>query len=300
MRLRSTGFVAALIGASLSASASAGVTQIPADAQRPFKHQPSGIVIPAIAGGLPRTAVEAFDDKQLDFAAEYRTQDDREDTTLYIFRKVTGDVPVWFDRIQRAIEARDIYASPKLAGPPTVFTPPGQSNGRGLMVLYTPGSLPWTSTGAAMTATGDWFVSIRASSQSLSPAQLASRMNQTLASLRLPREQTAAPDAYVVQDCPSAMPQGPDAAPVKDTGSVVLMSALSASIAGKLADKGTTSPPPRWCRDAFRSPAFGVYRPNAATDRYLVAFEDAGRGMTVVPNGLAGILAGAKGSDSPT
>lgn len=290
---------AALIAAAAPIPATAQVNHIQADPQKEFKHRPSGIVIAATAAGIPRTVVEQFDDKQLDFAAEFRTSDDHEITTVYIFRKVTGDVPLWFDRIQRAIGARTVLASPTIAIPVAAFTPAGQSNARALRAVYSAGAPPFKSSGAALTTTGDWFVAVRASSQSLTPEQLLVRIAQTLAAIKWPREKVAAPDAYVMSDCANALPQSVDATPVKDDDAVILASALSASVGKTLAEKGMVETS-RWCRDPFKTADAGVYRPNGALDRYFVAFQDAGRGLMVTPNGLAGILMGASGNAPPT
>src|SRR5438270_10686661 len=85
--------------------AAADVTRIQVDQGKPFTHKPSGIVVADTASGLPRAGVAEFDDKQLDVIVDYRSPDEGEVTTVYLFRKVTGDVPVWFDRIQRTVQA---------------------------------------------------------------------------------------------------------------------------------------------------------------------------------------------------
>jgi hypothetical protein len=299
MSFKQAVLAAALMVVVAPAPASAQVNHIQADPQKEFKHRPSGIVVAAAAAGIPRTVVEQFDDKQLDFAAEYRTPDDREITTIYIFRKVTGDVPLWFDRIQRTIEARTVLASPTIAIPVAAFTPAGQSNARGLRAVYAAGAPPFKSSGAAMTTTGDWFVAIRATSQTLTPEQLLVRIEQTFGAIKWPREKVAASNAYVMSDCPTALAQGPDAVPVKDDDAVILASALSASVSKTLERKGMVETP-RWCRDPFKTPDAGAYRPDGTLDRYLLAFQDAGRGLMVTPNGLAGILMGATGNAPPT
>jgi hypothetical protein len=274
-------------------AAVADVTEIKADPQKSFKHRPSGIVLSALAAGIPRSVVEQFDDKQLDFAAEFRTADDKEITTVYIFRNVTGDVPLWFDRIQRTIEARDVLANPTVAVPAASFTPAGQPNARALRVVYVPGASPWTSTAAALTSIGDWYVAIRASSQTLSPEQMLVRLEESFAAIKWPKEKVAAPNAYLIADCPNTLVQNADAEPVKDDGSVILMSALAGNVGEALKAAGEVKPA-RWCRDAYTTAGAGLYRPDGANDRYFIAFQDAGRGIMVQPNGLAGILAGAK------
>src|SRR5579884_77017 len=271
----------------------ADVTELRADSQKQFKHNPSGIVIAASAAGIQRTKVEEFDDKQLDVAAEFRSPDDKEITTIYVFRRVTGDVPLWFDRIQNAIEARESFKSPTVAIPAAPFTPAGQSNARALKVVYSAGGPPWKSSAAALTTTGEWYVAVRASSQTLTPDQLLARLDETFGAIKWPKEKAPAANAYVIGDCPDALPQGPDAEPAAADGSVILMAALAANVGGSSKDAGEVKPP-RWCRDPDKMTGAGIYRPDAAKDRFFVAFQDSGRGIMVEPNELAGLLAGAK------
>jgi hypothetical protein len=77
------------------------------------------------------------------------------------------------------------------------------------------------------------------------------------------------------------------------------MSAFSASVGKRIASEFKPEAP-RWCRDPVILPSASVYRPDGATDRYLIAFQDAGRGVWVTPNGLAGVLAGATNGDPET
>jgi hypothetical protein len=288
-------FAALIVGAMSTSASAADVTAIQVDVQKPFKHKPSGITIAASAGGIARTAVEQFDDKQLDVAAEYRTPDGQEITTIYVFRKVTGDVPLWFDRIQREIEAREMLASPTIAIPPAAFTPPGQSNARGLVAVYAAGRPPWKSSGAAMTSTGDWFVSVRASSQTLAPQQLLGRIQQTIATIQWPREKVAAPVVVPIAQCRESLRHpSQDAKPINDDLAAILLDA-AASSPDPEADRSRPRPPTYWCRDPFSLPYAGIYRPEGARDRYLVAFQDAGRGIWVGPNDMADVLAKSQG-----
>ena len=296
MRLRLALPTLALALATLASAAAAEVTPIPADAQKPFKHELSGISMPATAAAIPRTVVEEFDDKQLDVAAEYRTPDQKEITTIYVFRQVTGDVPLWFDRIQREIEARDMFMSPRIAIAPTAFTPPGQRNASGLIAVYAPGGQTWKSTGAALASTGDWFVSVRASSQTLTPQQLLVRIQETLASIQWPRTQAAMPAAVPVSPCGRPLAAAAeDAKPINDDLAAILVEAAAG--AESKDRKSAAADPSHWCRDPMSLPYAGVYRPDGAQDRYLIAFQDAGRGMWVGPNSMADLLAKSQGND---
>jgi hypothetical protein len=241
-------------------------------------------------------SVVQYDDKQLDFAADFQTPDQKEITTVYIFRKVTGDVPLWFDRIQHTVEARANLASPTLAVPPSAFTPAGQSNSRALRAVYAPGGPPWKSSAAALTTTGDWFVAVRASSQTLAPEQLLARLEQTFAAIKWPSEKVAAPVAVPIAACPTALRQASeDAKPVDDDDSALLLNAILPSAVANHPEEQPV--PQHWCRDPLTMRNVGVYRPDEASDRYLVAFQDAGRGIWVAPNTMAALLANEDGKD---
>jgi hypothetical protein len=251
----------------------AAQTPIRADSGKTFKHRPSGIVVAAAAAGIPRVSVVEYDDKQLDVAADFRTPDQSEITTVFIFRKVTGDVPLWFDRIEHVVAAKPELASPTLSIPPTAFTPLGQPNSRGLIAVFTAGRGPWKSSAAALTTIGDWFVAVRASSQTLPAEQLLGRLEQTFSALSWPREKVMAPVAVPVRACPTALPQpAEDAAPVEEDGPGLLLNALIPAVPASSPDE--ESAVHRWCRDPLNLPDAGVYRPEEALDRYLVAFQD--------------------------
>lgn len=126
----------AVLSGVVPSPAAADVTPIKIARDKPFKHKPSGIVIAESAAGIPRVSVAQFDDKQLDLILDFRSPDQAEITTLYVFRNVTGDVPLWFDRIQRTMEVSTNLGPVKLAIPPAAFAPAGQSNARGLRAVY--------------------------------------------------------------------------------------------------------------------------------------------------------------------
>lgn len=276
-----------------STVALADVTPIPVREGQPFKHKPSGIIVPAETTGLTRGPVQEYDDKQLDVIVDFESPDKGEVTTIYLFRNVTGDVPVWFDRIDDVIAKSDRFGKVTQVVPPTAFTPAGQSGARGMHAAYAAAGTGWTSTGAALTQTGEWYVGIRASSKLLTAEQLLARMDSTFASLKWPKEKFAAPAAYRLADCAKPLAQANDAEPVvEDTGTLALVSALTGAISKDV--KAAVSPEPAtWCREPAHIPNAGVYRPDGADDRFLIAYQDAGRGVWVAPNGLAGILAGA-------
>jgi hypothetical protein len=288
-----------VVAGNAPAPAVADVNPISVGWDKPFKHKPSGMVVAPSAGGLPRTSVAQYDDKQLDVIVDFRTSDQTEVTTLYLFRNVSGDVPVWFDRIQRTVEASTHVGQAKLAIPPAVFTPAGQPNARGIIASFSSTGTQWKSSAAALTAAGEWYVAIRASSQSLAPDQLLARVEQSFAAIKWPREKAPAPVVSPIADCPRSLPELVDAQPAKDDGSSLLFGALAATV-GDTVKGERTAEPSHWCRDSYRTATASVYRPDGATDRYLIAYQDAGRGVWVGPNSLANLIVDAASKTEPT
>jgi hypothetical protein len=280
--------LAAFAAASLlvAAPAAAQVTEIQVSPGKAFKHKPSGIVVASEITGIARTGVAQFDDKQLDVIVDYRAPADQEVTTVYLFRNVTGDVPVWFDRIQRTIESNPKLGTAKLAIPPAAFTPVGQSSPAGLRVVYSSTGAGWTSSAAAITSTGEWYVAIRSSSKTLTPLQLLGRLEQSFAAIRWPKEMVAAPAVAPIADCASPLPQGADAQAAPPDPTMAVAAAIVAATDTFEKAKPTKPVPAaaRWCREPTKIDGAGVYRPNAATDSYLIAYQDAGRGIWVGKN----------------
>jgi len=281
----------------LSTQAMADVTAIPSTPGKPFKHKPSGIVVSPDLAGLPRDNLSEFDDKQLDVIADFRTPDQREDTTLYIFRNVTGDVSVWFDRIQKTMEASSHVGSVTSVIPAAAFTPAGQPNARGLRAVYASTGTAWISSAAALTSIDGWYVAIRASSQTLTPQQLLARVEQSFAGLKWPKEKNPVQAVQPIAACAKQIAQGPDAEPAAVDGSAILLSAVLPMM--RVSTKAETgSKPPRWCRDSYSIPNAGVYRPDESIDSYLIAYQDAGRGIWVSADEISGLLSAGSGSDS--
>jgi hypothetical protein len=174
-----------------------------------------------------------------------------------------------------------------LAIPPTAFVPAGRSTASGLHAIYAAAG-PWKSSAAGMTSVGEWYVSIRASSQTLTPQQLLARVEQSFAAIRWPREKVPAEAVEPITACGAALPQGTDAEPIEEDAAFAMAGALVA--AGDAIEKKAAKAV-RWCRDPFQVAGASVYRPNGATDRYLIAFQDAGRGTWVSPNEEVNLIA---------
>ncbi len=267
---------------------------LPVDQGKSYRHELSGLVIPATLGGLPRTSARAFAPDHLDEAFNFATPDVGEDITVFVFRNVSGSVPVWFDRVTSAIEHREVYGDTTIAAPATAFTPPGQRTASGLIEVWRPGKGRYRSTGMAFMPLGpQWYVELRYSSATVTPAAMDARLREVIGAIGWPGRIESQPAATPVTDCTTPLALTGRASAIaagQQSSANILLGAMVASMAGKHSAKDPRQPPRAWCRDtgSYGLPAqHGVYRPIGTSDQYLLAFNDAGRGIWVAPNTLA-------------
>lgn len=272
---------------------------VPADAQKQarkldvkpgasFAHKHSGIELPGELFGLKMTSVTENAADQLDVYANYEAPGQREAITVYIYRNVAGAVPVWFDRARDAIEKRGgAFASPqRLPGNPA-FTPPGQKTASGLASAYALTGGDFRSTGLALLPMGEWLVKVRYSSATLSVGELSGRLPQLLGTLKWPRDIPEAPAAAEVAPCATPLAFEGTAKDVELDEKARMQSALMSGVIAAAAGEKKAKPaekPPLWCSDSTQSQFGGIYRPDNATNSYLIALSDAGRGISVGPD----------------
>ena len=197
-----------------------GAAQAQAQGPRPlelgagaaFKHRHSKVQLPPVLAGLPRTKAMEYEPDQLDTMSEYASSDVAEAYTVYIYRNVAGGLPVWFDRARQMVERRNALGSATLhsAGE---FVPPGRANASGLLATYALTGMKYRSTGVALVPVGEWMIKLRASSQSLSPAELEVRMKAVLAEIVWPKKMVPAPAAVPVARCATELALSGDAKP---------------------------------------------------------------------------------------
>lgn len=264
-----------------------------------YRHKPTGLGIPPSLGAAPPRGPLTILEPDLDEALRYESDDGREAITIYVFRNVTGSVPVWTDRAAQQILRRGVYGAPSPLGPPQAFTPPGQASASGLIQVFDVTKPPFRSTGVALLPLGeDWYVKLRYSSASIAPEALGARMNAVLAALDWPKTIAPSPAAASIDDCLAPLRVKAGAKPRPNDGSAIIAQSVMLMAAND-ATKKDKAPPPNWCRDtrayADDSGKIGIYRPNGATDQYLLAFQDAGRGIVVAPDIVGGLLRGDDG-----
>lgn len=288
----------------LAAFVATGIAAAPAAAQQPlplkdgkaWKHKHSGIVVPATLGGAARERGMAYAADDLDVGLSYSVGDAVESMSFYVFRKTNGAVPVWFAQAQWGIENRGTFGHPAIAMAPQAFVPPNQSTASGLKAVYAPKGGAYRSTGVAMLQVGDWYVKLRASSQTRSPAELSQWMDAALAEIQWPRKIPLAPEAAPIGDCaaPLSFPVAAKDAP-KNSGADMMSGLLNMAAAQSKAKSTpeTTAAlaAARWCRDPDLGGNTRVYRQNADTENYLLAVGDNGNGIWVGPDPGAKLIA---------
>lgn len=277
---------------------------IPAD--KPYRHAPSGLVLPTALDGLPRFSADAFAPDHLDEAFNFGNSNSSENITVFVFRNVAGAVPVWFDRVARIVEHRDTYGGLTVAKPAAAFTPPGQTTASGLIASYRPMHGPYRSTAIAFFPLGpDWYVEVRYSSTTIEADAIDARLRGAIAGLGWPRKIAPQPVAERIADCTAPLALNGPAKAVTGENAMTssLFAGLLASVGRDAAKKSEDTPPAApfaWCRDTATYPtlaAHGVYRPRDSNDQYLIALSDAGRGIWVSPDRITAILAKAEGKE---
>ena len=292
--MRNLIFAALAAGAAVPSTAASVQSAISAETQQSDVHKPSGITVPAFIAGSPRVSIKSLDTNQLDVAATFRSPDGREVTSVYIFRNVAGSVPVWFDRSSYAVETSPMFGSVTAVIPATPFTPMGRPSNSGLRAVYTASGKGWISTALAFTQVGEWYVKIRSSSQTLSPQQMAERVDAIFSALNLPSEKAAVTAIAPISDCARPLPTSKPAKLVRTTQENSMLAALLGGAAQQVA--AGTSEKPRESINFCREPGparieYAVYRPQGSDRHYTIALGDSGRAITVGADELGALVA---------
>lgn len=291
----------AAIALSLAAPANAQQpAPIKLGTSEPYRHKPSGLKVATMLDGLQRTLASAYV-PELDEALGFDNRANTETLSVYVFRNVTGSVALWFDRIDWEASHHAVYGGLTPIHAPLAFAPSGQGTASGLIGTYSVGKGPYRSTAIAFMPLGpDWYVSLRYSSKTFDPATLEMHLRAVAAALTWPTKVATQPVAVAMQDCTTRLALSGEAKSVNQSnalGSSLLFGALLSSASDdekqKMAKDAPPAPPTPWCRDIVASVGLGsagVYRPIDTTDRYFVAYQDAGRGLMVQPDTLAALL----------
>lgn len=264
-----------------------------------WTHPHSKIFIPNTLGGLKQSGIKEFAKDNLDVGLNYLGADKQDEISVYVFRKTNGSVPLWFNQARIGIEARDIYASPKLTGGIEVISLPKTPSGQGLRAVYSAGQgSSFASTGLMMFAVGEWYVKLRVSSVNRNRDALANYMDEILAAIVLPQGTDISNTLKPIENCTAPLVFGKKKSKdlKNDFGASLLGAALLSVIMDKESDtvKNAKSPSD-WCLDSQNSDGRAVYRPDSAEDTYLYALGDSGRAIVVSPDASLQLMKGKMG-----
>lgn len=244
-------------------------------ADAPWRHANSGMTMPVTLFGFPRTQVREFEAPELDVVGTWQRDDD--ELTVYVTRSTAGSVPVWFDRATWAIETRPVYGRLTPAQLPAALRVPGAAVDAGLIATWTTEGA-YRGTGVAIMPMGEWLVKLRYSSTSRDGAAVAEVLRSAIAGLGWPAVIPATAAAQPIAACADQLSYKGTAKDAPASMQTALAGAL-----GSLAVQGASGTRPTFCREGQRDQAFGLYRPDGASDRYFIALSDAGRGVVVGP-----------------
>ena len=291
--MRKLGMLLAAILMAAAAPAMAQPRDLKAKPGKVHKHKATGVKLAPALAGLERTGVTAFAGSETDIGANYWSADGSENITVFLYRNVSGSVPVWFDRARTTIALmNEKYRNSRSLGT-RLFTPRGQDRATGLMEMFTAEG-EFQSTGLMVFPVNGFYAKIRASSKSRDAAGLEQMMlagiNAIDWSSRI-KEAAAAP----VKDCATKLPDRGPAKLASTTSQDRMMSALIGGVIAQASALKTSPATVSFCREpGTPSVVYGIYRPDGSAERYMMALRDAGRAIIVGSSDLTQILSELK------
>lgn len=279
---------ACLVGTASMASAQPVDLALPAD--EAWQHQWSAMAFPPRLSTFTRERILQFEERQTNVAAVYDDAKTKTQLTIYVYRPILPETAIWFDRALVAIGARDLFGGVNLEKVKIgSFVPPGGQNGSGqFAVIDTSGTIK--STAVSLHRSGEWLIKLRISSEELSVKQLGVVLKNVQASLP-PIEQPDLPPAYLIEACAPSLTFAVANPYVDPNGDAALAVEVSLDVMAANAPKSAEQARPTalpYCRDGKPQQRFTVYRPQGTADRYVVAFNDAGKSISVFPDALYG------------
>jgi len=248
--------------------------EVPATAA--WQHAATEMILPARSAGLERGEISDLGDDEMDVVAQYRGGEGVV-ATVYLFRTSVPDVALWFDRAATAIASSPQYGSPAAAlAAPSPFARPGAPAPSGLRLALDLGAGELRSTALAVAPLGAHLLKIRISSTRLDSAGIDALLTRFIEGLRWPAVAKAERAAAPIQPCPEPL-RLRNARVVRATMGDALMDALT----GIAVESAATEQAPAFCREPGATQQYGVYRPGASREAYLIALNDAGIALSV-------------------
>ena len=261
--------------------------EVPATAA--WEHAETGMILPANAGGFARGALtDSSGGAERDVSGTYSDLATRSVATVYVYRTMLPNAPLWFDRSLTQLPLMPVY-TPAGAFPPaiTAFAPPKASSASGLRASFALVNGKLKSTALAIAPLRGWLIKVRMSSETLDAPALEARLADFIAGLRWPAEgKVPPPQAVPVAACGKPL-SFKKAKIVRDDLAQVLINSV---MAGASTD---ASGPVTYCREQGQPSERALYRPVGTDNSYVIALDDAGRFLTLGPAlSIEGIGAG--------
>jgi len=234
------------------------------------------MILPSHSAGLARGVIRDNGEGERDVIAQYGSESDEAFATVYLFQSGVPDAALWFDRALTAILLRPEYGLEGGPAPvPAAFARPGAATASGLRASLDLTVPQLRSTAVTLAPIGDFMVKIRMSSARLDRAALDERLNRFVEGLRWPAESAhPAPAAQPIAPCPQPLQlRNARVLPTEMTDSI-MGGVMASAVASHQAEDNQQ--PPVYCREPGATLAYGVYRPGAASDAYVIALNDAG------------------------
>ena len=282
-----------LLATALSVAVPAvAATEIKHDASKRWAHKPTGIVLPPTLAGLPRRSLAWFSAPEVDVSGDYWSADGNDTITVYLYRNVSGDVPMWADRARFYIlNMPDKYGAVTPSGL-RAFTPRGQSLPSGLMESYQLGKWGKSSALAVLPFNG-FYAKFRVTSKTRDVAGVEALLWQAVNAFDW-SSKSAQSAAIPIVDCASPLPARATAklAEGQDRMMAGILGGLLSQVAAGRSMKDTAPILPRnYCREPGpASVTYGIYRSNGDVEHYAMAIHDGGRAITVGRNGLSELI----------
>lgn len=283
-RLKRLVFTITLLAMPAFAAAQPGPRTLEVPASDAWRHAETRMTLPPRVGGLVRVSIDDNTQDEQDVFGTYVDREENMIALVYIYRTGAGDVPLWFDRTMATIMLPQAGAAPPaIAG----FTRPGASLASGLRAAMSDNVATMRSTAIAIAPLGSsWLVKIRMGSQRLDPAALNERLSAFVAAISWPAETGPARVAVPIEPCPTPLRLRSARVLPVDTQDM-----LMDSVIGTVEPVGEPGPPSVYCREPGATVERGVYRPDRATDAYLIAVNDGGIAVGVGDaSGLSALL----------
>lgn len=246
-------------------------------------HPPTGHDFPAQMLGLKPERVTQFEENE-DVVIEYRDADKADLLTIHLFRNVSGNVPIWFDRARWRILHNERLGKVEGEGPWS-FTPKGYGRPAGLMEVFEV-EKRFRSASVALLPVGKYYVNIEVHSTKLSPVQLSGLLKRAIGETRWGPDNLF-PAAEPIADCSKPLaikaygkyaPLDPAEEGVASSGFINRLDvpmAFDSRPRSEIEMRGT------FCRDPEASEEYGVYQWLYSPPNYLLALGADGRAIEV-------------------